>query len=48
LGLANAIRLQALSARDTDTARHHWAEALELYSSLGLVAGVEECQLHLK
>lgn len=48
LGLANAIRLQALSAAHPEEARTYWREARDLYSSLGVHPGVQECDLHLE
>ena len=48
LGLANAIRLQALSAPDSNEARARWKEARDLYSNLGVDAGVAECESRLK
>jgi hypothetical protein len=42
LGLANAIRLEALSANDPEQSRACWREARDLYSRLGVVAGVTE------
>ena len=47
LGFANALRLQALSAPDPQQARSCWREARDLYSSLEVIAGVNECDLHL-
>ena len=47
LGLANAIRLQALSAGSREEAAAFWQEARDLYSSLGVGAGVAECDSHL-
>lgn len=47
LGLANAIRLQAMSAASPERAEHCWAEARAFYSSLGNIAGVRECDSHL-
>ena len=47
LGLANAIRLQAMSAAIPEESRRCWREARELYLSLGVTAGVAECDLHL-
>ena len=47
LGLANAIRLQALSAAVPEEGRTCWLEARDLYSSLGVTAGVSECDSHL-
>jgi tetratricopeptide (TPR) repeat protein len=47
LGLANAIRSQALSAASTDEAQSCWREARELYASLGITAGVTECDFRL-
>lgn len=47
LGLANAIRLMALSANDPQTAKSCWLEARALYSTLGVAAGVNECDSHL-
>jgi tetratricopeptide (TPR) repeat protein len=47
LALANAIRLQALSACDPGQAASCWREARELYSSLGVAAGVRECDSKL-
>lgn len=47
LGLANAIRLQALSARNLEEASACWRQARDLYSSLGVTAGVTECDRHL-
>lgn len=48
LGLANSIRLQGLSAPDPKEARARWEEARRLYSSLGVDAGVAECDARLK
>jgi hypothetical protein len=48
LGLANALRLQALSAADPKTGRACWEEAHDLYSRLGVDAGVAECKSRLK
>lgn len=47
LGLANALRLQALSAVDQEAASACWQEARDLYSSLHVKAGVSECDRHL-
>jgi len=47
LGLANAIRLQALSACEPERATACWREARDLYSSLGAKAGVSECDRHI-
>lgn len=47
LGLANAIRLQALSAANPEKARSCWQEARDLYSSLGVIAAVNECDSRL-
>jgi len=47
LGLANAIRLQALSAPAPEKARNCWREARELYASLGINDGVDECDSRL-
>lgn len=47
LGLANAIRLAALSAAAPGLAKRCWREARNLYSSLGVIAGVKECDSHL-
>jgi hypothetical protein len=47
LGLANAIRLQAMSMADAANARACWQEARDLYSSLQVAAGVAECDRHL-
>lgn len=47
LGLANAVRLQALAAADPDEARACWQEARELYAALGVGAGIEECDRRL-
>jgi tetratricopeptide (TPR) repeat protein len=47
LGLANAIRLQALSAEDQREAAACWREAREIYSDLGVSAGVAECDRRL-
>jgi tetratricopeptide (TPR) repeat protein len=48
LGLANAIRLKALSVDDPQEAQACWQEARDLYSRLGVDAGVAECESHLK
>ena len=48
LGLANATRLQALSAADPNDARAFWQQARDLYSHLGVEAGVAECESRLK
>jgi hypothetical protein len=48
LGLANAIRLQALSAATSEKSKAGWQEAHALYSSLGVSAGASECESHLK
>jgi hypothetical protein len=48
LGLANAIRLQALSASNSEQARCCWEEARDLYLSLGVISGVDECNTHLR
>jgi tetratricopeptide (TPR) repeat protein len=48
LGLANAIRLKALSVDDPEEAQACWHEACDLYSRLGVEAGVAECESHLK
>jgi hypothetical protein len=47
LGLANAIRLQALSAKDRGEAHACWREARDLYSALEVSAGVAECDRRL-
>jgi hypothetical protein len=47
LGLANAIRLKALSAENPVQAKACWLEARELYSALDISAGVSECDSHL-
>jgi tetratricopeptide (TPR) repeat protein len=47
LGLANAIRLQALCTVDRQDALARWQEARDLYSSVGVAAGVRECDSHL-
>jgi len=47
LGLANALRLQALSAEEPQKAKSCWREARELYGSLDISAGVAECVRHL-
>lgn len=47
LGLANALRLQALSADDSEQGRACWMEARNLYSALDVIAGVAECDSHL-
>lgn len=50
LDLANTIRPYALlneASGNLDTARQLWQEARALYSSLGLEAGVNECDAHL-
>lgn len=47
LGLANAIRLQALAACNREEARACWRQARDLYSSLSVTAGVTECDRHL-
>ena len=47
LGLANAIKLQALSARQPEQAAACWREARDLYSSLDVPAGVSECDRHI-
>lgn len=48
LGLANAIRLQALSASGAAEARSCWNEARDLYLALGVMPGVDECDRHLR
>lgn len=48
LGLANAIRLQALSAPSTEQASAYWSEARGLYAGLEVDAGVAECDRRLK
>ena len=48
LGLANAIRLQALSTPHRKQAQAFWKEARDLYSDLGVNAGVAECEARLK
>jgi tetratricopeptide (TPR) repeat protein len=47
LGLANALRLRALSSADDEEARRCWQEACGLYSSLDVRAGVAECEMRL-
>jgi len=47
LGLANALRLRALSTADDAEARSCWEEACGLYSSLNVRAGVAECERRL-
>jgi hypothetical protein len=50
LGLANALRLKALAETalsNTSAAEQHWLEARVLYLSLGVEAGVVECDAHL-
>jgi hypothetical protein len=47
LGLANAIRLQALSACKPEQAAACWREARALYSLLNVAAGVTECDTRL-
>ena len=47
LGLANAIRLEALSSQDCDEEQACWREARDLYSALGVSAGVAECDRRL-
>ena len=48
LGLANALRLSALSAGDREEATGWWKEARDLYFSLGVSAGVTECDSYLR
>lgn len=48
LGLANAMRLQALSATGNEEAKHCWREARDLYLALGVITGVDECDSHLR
>lgn len=48
LGLANAIRLRALSSPNVEDARADWQEARELYLALGVTPGVEECDANLR
>jgi len=48
LGLANALRLRALSTADGEEARRCWQEACGLYSSLNVSAGVAECEKRLE
>ena len=47
LGLANALRLQALSAEESFEAADCWRRARELYASLNVAEGVAECTRHL-
>jgi hypothetical protein len=47
LGLANALRLQALAAAEPEKAAACWREARDLYAALGIHAGVTECEVHL-
>jgi hypothetical protein len=47
LGLANALRLQAIAAPDRDRAQACWREARELYASLDVEAGVRESDRYL-
>ena len=47
LGLANSIRLKALSAAGAVEAKACWLEARALYSALDVPAGVAECDSHL-
>lgn len=47
LGLANAIRLVALSSADQEEARACWKEARDLYASLKVTSGVSECDTRL-
>ena len=49
--LANAIRGFAVmkdAAGSSDEARQFWTEARELYASLGVMEGVEECNIRLR
>lgn len=51
LDLANTIRPYALlneSTGNLEAARQSWQEARNLYASLRIEAGVEECDKHLK
>jgi hypothetical protein len=47
LGLANALRLQALAAAEPAQGSACWREARTLYAALGIDAGVSECETHL-
>lgn len=50
LDLANTVRPYALLHEATghlEAAREHWQEARNLYTSLRIDAGVEECSKHL-
>jgi tetratricopeptide (TPR) repeat protein len=50
LDLANTVRPYALlteAAGEKDTARELWQEAMCLYRSLRIEAGVKECEAHL-
>jgi tetratricopeptide (TPR) repeat protein len=50
LDLANTVRPYALlneAIGNLEAARQHWQEARNLYASLRLDAGVEECSKHL-
>jgi tetratricopeptide (TPR) repeat protein len=50
LDLANTVRPYALlneAIGNLEAARQHWQEAHNLYASLRLDAGVEECGKHL-
>jgi hypothetical protein len=47
LGLANALRLKALSAPGKDQAAACWREARDLYQSAAVPAGVAECDSQL-
>jgi tetratricopeptide (TPR) repeat protein len=47
LGLANALRLKALSAPGKDQAVACWQEARDLYESAAVPAGVAECDSQL-
>jgi tetratricopeptide (TPR) repeat protein len=48
LGLANAIRLRALSAASAQEATAEWQEARDLYLNLGVLPGIEECDANLR
>lgn len=45
LELANALRVEALN--DEREAMRAWREARNLYTAVGVTAGVEECEQHL-
>ena len=47
LGLANAIRMLALSSPGQEAADGCWREARALYSALGVEPGVSECDRQL-